>query len=313
MEKPFRRSVPSLTALVALDAAARHRSFTLAARELGVTQTAVSRQIMSLEADLGSPLFIRRHRAIEPTPECIRLASALNMQFTAIADSVAEFRASAADGAITIGATTAFTQLWLLPRLVEFRRSHPKAKIRLKTSDEPINLEKGEVDVAIRYGKAPFQDGEVVASRGDFLFPVSSPDYAQRLGDAAGHFWNAEYELISTVSDQPTWYTWQDWFSAVGVVRTKRAPNLTFNDYAGTLYAARSGEGIALAWDLLVTTVLEDGTLVRLGKAELEAEGKFHIVVSHRCRHSLILDLFVGWLASELGTETTRQRGDGSA
>jgi LysR family glycine cleavage system transcriptional activator len=306
MDKPFRKIVPSLTSLVALDAAARHRSFTRAAEELGVTQTAVSRQIMYLESELGSPLFIRRHRAIEPTPECLRLAGSLNKQFAAIANSISDFKASAADGAITIGATIAFTQLWLLPRLVEFRRIHPKARIRLRTTDEPISLDRGDVDVVIRYGKSPFSDGTIVASQSDSLFPVSSPDYAERLGEFADSFWKGDYELISTESDQPKWYTWQDWFEEVGVARSKKGATLSFNDYTGSLYAARSGEGIALAWGLLVRTFLTDGTLVRLGQHELNAEGQFHIVVSRRSRQNLIVDLFIEWLASELGTQARR-------
>ena len=300
VEKSFRRSVPSLNALVALDAAVRHKSFTLAGEELGVTQTAVSRQIMALEADLGAPLFHRRHRSVEPTSECLRLATALNRHFGGIADCVADFRAAAADGAITVGATSAFSQLWLLPRLVQFRRDHPNAKIRVKTSDEPINLENGDVDLAIRYGKAPFADGEVIASHKDILYPVCSPDYAAALGEEASVFWEGDYDLISTVSDERSWYTWQDWFTAVGLRRKVLPPALEFNHFTQTLYAARAGQGIALGWELLVRTFLDDGTLIRLGDVYLVAEGQFHIVVSNRAKKTLVLDLFVDWLMTEL-------------
>ena len=289
-----------MTALVALDAAVRHRSFTRAAQELGVTQTAVSRQIMALEADLGAPLFHRKHRSIEPTSECMRLANALNRHFGGIADCVADFRAAAADGAITVGATSAFSQLWLLPRLVQFRRDHPNAKIRVKTSDDPINLENGDVDLAIRYGKAPFADGSVMASHSDVLYPVCSPDYEAGLGQTAPQFWEGDYDLISTVSDERSWYTWQDWFTAVGLRRKVLPPALEFNHFTQTLYAARAGQGIALGWELLVRTFLDDGTLVRLGEVYLVAEGQFHIVVSNRAKKTLVLDLFVEWLMAEL-------------
>ncbi|RWB66283.1 LysR substrate-binding domain-containing protein [Mesorhizobium sp.] len=301
VEKSFKRSVPSLNALVALDAAVRHKSFTLAGIELGVTQTAVSRQIMALEADLGASLFHRRHRSIEPTSECMRLATALNRHFGGIADCVADFRAAAADGAITVGATSAFSQLWLLPRLVQFRRDHPNAKIRVKTTDETINLDNGDVDLAIRYGKAPFGDGSVMASHNDILYPVCSPDHAAAMGERGPHFWDGDYDLISTESDEKSWYTWQDWFTAVGVRRKILPPALAFNHFTATLYAARAGQGIALGWDLLVRTFLDDGTLVRLGDVYLLAEGQFHIVVSNRAKKTLVLDLFVDWLTAELG------------
>lgn len=295
----FKRNVPSLTALVALDAAVRHLSFTLAARELGVTQAAVSRQISALEADLGTPLFNRRHRAIEPTAECQQLAMALNRHFAGITDSVAEFRASTANGAITVGVTTAFSQLWLLPRLVEFRRNFPHIRIRVNTTDEKINLDAENVDIAIRYGVGPFRDGRVVTSCGDVLFPVASPDYAQRL-ESAEQFWDGDYELIHEDTAEPSWYTWRDWFSAAQIKHQVRPPSLSFNNYTAILYAARASEGIALGWQLLVQTFLDDGTLVRLGRKSIPAAGQFHVVVAHRARSSLTLDLFVDWLINEL-------------
>ncbi|WP_192246519.1 LysR substrate-binding domain-containing protein [Mesorhizobium silamurunense] len=296
----FKKSVPSLTSLVALDAASRHKSFTLAARELGVTQTAVSRQIMALESYLGTQLFFRRHRSIEPTAECARLAAALNRHFAGIADSVAEYRAASTNGTITIGVTTALSQLWLLPRLVRFRNDYPNARIRVQSTDDRINLEAGEVDVAIRYGVAPFRDGDVVESRGDILFPVCSPDYVQRLGSTAARFWEGRYELINEDMKEPTWYTWQDWFSELGIQNSVFAPALSFNHYTAVLYAARAGQGIALGWSLLVQTFLDDGTLVRLGDASISAAGKFHIVVARRARRNLVLDHFVSWLIQEL-------------
>ena len=239
----FRRSVPSLTALVALEAAARHKSFTLAADELGVTQAAVSRQIIALETDLGATLFHRGYRSIQPTPECLRLAHALNRHFSGITDSVADFRTTITDVAITIGATSAFSELWLLPRLVQFRRDHPNVKIRVKTTDEAINLENSGVDLAVRYGKAPFADGVVVASHQDILFPVCAPDYASSLPDHGTKFWDGDHDLISTISTEKTWYTWQDWFLAVGLPCKKLPPALEFNHFTQTLYAARAGQG----------------------------------------------------------------------
>lgn len=295
----FKRGVPSLTALVALDAAVRHQSFTLAARELGVTQAAVSRQIAALEEDFGTTLFFRHHRAIEPTAECRQLANALNRHFAGITESVGEFRASNANGTITVGVTTAFSQLWLLPRLVEFRRSFPHARIRVNSTDEKINLDAENVDIAIRYGVGPFRDGKVMASCGDILFPVASPDYAHRL-ESVDRFWEEDYELINEDTTEPTWYTWQDWFAAAQIKHRARTPTLSFNHYTAILYAARAGEGIALGWKLLVDTFLNDGTLIRLGNQSIPAEGQFHVVVSHRARPSLTLDLFVDWLIKEL-------------
>lgn len=301
----FKRSLPSLTALVALEAATRHKSFTRAAQELGVTQTAVSRQIMALEEALDAKLFYRSHRAVEPTAQCSQFARALDRHFKGIADSVREFGSANASGVVTIGATTAFAQLRLLPRLVEFRRTNPGVKLRLTVSDTPFDLVNGDADLVIRYGVAPFADGRVIASCGDLLFPVASPDYAQGLGMHAATFWETDYELISTESTLRSWYSWQDWFRAVGIRQKPGPATLTFNHFPGTLYAARAGQGVALGWELLVQTFLDDGTLVRLGSTCLIAEGMFHVVVSDRATGGAAMDTLLGWLAQTLTVRNT--------
>lgn len=301
----LKHAMPPLTSLLALEAATRHKSFTRAAQELGVTQTAVSRQIIALEERLGVQLFHRNHRTVEPTPQCSQLALSLNRHFKGIADSVKDFADAHASGVVTIGATTAFAQLWLLPRLVEFRTIYPEARIRLNVSDKPFDLETGHEDLVIRYGVAPFADGRSVASRGDLLFPVASPDYAEGLSSRVHHFWEGDYDLIATESDVRSWYSWQDWFQAVGLRHRPRQPTLTFNHFPGTLYAARAGQGIALGWELLVQTFLDDGTLVRLGETSLTAEGRFHVVMSNRTTATATTDALVSWLTAALGARLT--------
>lgn len=297
MPMSLKHSLPPLSALLTLEAAARHGSFTRAAEELGVTQTAVSRQILGLEERLGVALFHRHHRTVEPTPHCSALAQALGRHFHGMADSLRTFSDESAKGVVTIGATTAFAQLWLLPRLVEFRTLHPEARIRLTVSDRPFDLTTGAEDVVIRYGVAPFPDGHSLASCGDLLFPVASPDYAARV---AGDFWTGDYELIATESTVRSWYSWQDWFRALNLPHRPRPPSLTFNHFPGTLYAARAGQGIALGWGLLVQTYLDDGTLVRLGQTALPAEGRFHVLLSRRTGPSASLQALTDWLSAAL-------------
>lgn len=301
----FKRSIPSLTALVALEAAARHKSFTRAAEELGVTQTAISRQVLALEEALDATLFHRGHRAVEPTAQCNQLALELNRHFTGISESVREFGNANASGVVTIGATTAFAQLWLLPRLVQFRKTNPEVKFRLTVSDKPFDMVSGDEDLVVRYGVSPFSDGLVIASCGDLLFPVASPDYAQSLGVHAATFWQTEFNLISTESTLRSWYSWEDWFRAVGIPQKPPRAALTFNQFPGTLYAARAGQGIALGWGLLVQTFLEDETLVRLGDTCLVAEGMFHVVKSNRAPESPAMEALLNWLSEALKASRT--------
>jgi DNA-binding transcriptional LysR family regulator len=297
---PIRKNFPSLNALLVLEAAVRHRSFTAAAAELGVTQAAVSRQVALLEEELDTPLFVRRHRAIEPTPPCQLLASSLAMSFANIAQSVEMVRSTKRQESVTIGATLAFSTLWLLPRMGEFRKRYPSAQIRLMSQDSRINLNSGEVDVIVRFGVPPFDDGVVLASRADEVFPVCSPDYARRVGAAEAMFQSNELDLIEQDVADPSWYLWQDWFSRAGIAAASSQPRLRFNQYSDVLQAARAGHGIALGWGLFVQSYLEDGSLVRLGDAVITAEGRYNVVVPLRRKPHPLRDIFVEWLAGSL-------------
>lgn len=292
-----RRTLRSLNALVVLEAAARHRNFTLAAAELGVTQAAVSRQVAALEADFGGPLFIRKHRSVEPTPSCELLASSLAASFAGIVESVEMARSAHQHEPVTIGATHAFSTIWLLPNIGEFRKRFPAAQIRVVSQDSRINLNTGEADVVIRFGQGPFEDGHIVASRSDEVFPICSPAYAEQLGGGADVFAAAGYELIGQDVPERSWLSWPDWFARAGIQAATSKPALRFNQYTEVLQAARAGHGIALGWALLVRSALDDGSLVRLGSAKVSADGRYNVVVPVRRKPHVLRDVVVEWLA----------------
>lgn len=297
---PIRHSMPSLNALLVLEAAARHRSFTSAAQELRVTQAAISRQVAALEQDLQTPLFVRKHRAIEPTHACMQLATTLSTCFASIADSVDQVRSSAQPEVVTIGATLAFSSFWLLPRLGGFRRLHPQVQIRVISQDARIHLGGGDVDVVVRFGIPPFDDGVVVASRADEVFPVCSPDYAARLQSLGADLQSAECDLIAQDVPDRSWYGWTDWFERAGSPPKKTQASLRFSNFAEALQAAKAGHGIALGWGALVEQPLSDGTLVRWGDAAITAEGRYNILVPARKKRHPLRDTFVEWLADSL-------------
>ena len=294
----FRKNIPSLTALVAVEAVIRRRSFTAAAQELNVTQAAVSRQIAALEKDFGTILFVRGHRSIEPTAACLALGGILTDSFARMAEGVDALRASSANEVVTIGASLAFSALWLLPRLGEFRRSHPDVQIRVISQDSKINLDGGEVDIAVRYGLPPFSDGTVLASCGDVIFPVCSPEYFRRLPE--GDFWSAPYDQIETDQPDKTWYNWHDWFAGVGNATASRRPSLRFSHYTETIAAARAGQGVALGWSTLVDAFLKDGTLVRIGHAAVVPPGRYNVMVPLKARRKGVWDLAAGWMTTAL-------------
>ncbi|EPE96630.1 LysR substrate-binding domain-containing protein [Rhizobium grahamii] len=291
----YRRRIPSLTALMMLEAVLRHRSFTAAAVELGVTQAAVSRQIAALEQELGLPMFIRRHRAIEPTPACLVLGAALAQSLSNIADTVDLVRSSQQD-VVSIGATVAFSSFWLLPRLADFRRENPGVQIRVVSQDTKIDLDGGGIDIAIRYGTPPFSDAKVVASQADVIIPVCSPDYFRR---RPGSKLSDTDEFIETDAQDRSWLSWSRWSDETGRnLRVK--PTLRFNHYTESIAAARAGQGVALGWRLLIQTFLDDGTLIALEADELPTADQYNVLLPLRTRRTSAAEHAAKWLGSAL-------------
>lgn len=304
----FRKSIPSMSALLALEAAARHRSITLAAVELGVTQAAVSRQIGALESELGQLLFHRRHRAIEPTETCLALTAALGTSFAAIRSSVEQARARVRDTVVTIGTTLAFSTLWLMPRLRAFRDAVPMAQLRMVARDDRIGLEARDVDVVVRFGIPPFADGRVIAQRSDVLFPVCAPAFAERIAaDYAGdadRYIAAPRDLIENDVSDRQWYSWADWFAHAGLRGPMPAPAMRFNHYTDAIEAARAGQGVALGWQALCDRFLADGSLVRLGTREVLPHGTYNVLLPAHRRPDPMGELVARWLADQLAAPT---------
>jgi len=291
----FRRRLPSLTGLLVLEAVLRRKSFTAAASELGVTQAAVSRQIALLEAELEQRLFVRKHRAVEPTAACLALGASLAQSFANIADTVETLKTSSHD-VVTIGATVAFSSFWLLPRLADFRAQNPGIQVRVISQDEKINLDGGEINIAIRYGIPPFNDSIVIASKEDVITPVCSPEYLKRRG--IGPLSIAD-EFIETDSFDPSWFSWTQWLGQIGASFDLK-PSLRFSHYTETIFAARTGQGVALGWGVLVQTFLDDGTLVALDDQNLVAEGRYNVLLPLKARRTLASDKAAAWLAAAL-------------
>jgi DNA-binding transcriptional LysR family regulator len=288
-----------MSSLVVLEAAARRLSFTKAAGELGVTQAAVSRQIHGLEQELGFALFRRLHRRVELTERGRILSGVLSHSFSLIDQTIANIRAQSAEDELVIGATVAFTQLWLLPRISEFRRLHPDTKIRLVTQDTPIDLERDMVDVVIRYGDGAWPDGRGVLLCEDDVFPVCSPAYAatRRLPETVGEL--LDHALLDYEAANPGWIGWKEWLAAFSTRRRSRAV-MRLSHYTDVIHAALAGHGIALGWNRLVEDLLQQGRLRRVTDVHMRTRGAYFVVVPSRETSKPNADAFVEWLGSRL-------------
>ena len=268
---------PSLHCLKAFEAVARHRNVTLAAGELGVTQPAVTQQIRALERHLGTRLVRADRRGVELTATGAALAGRLVRSFDELRDALSD---AAGRGAgvqpLTLALLATLAQRWLIPRLASFQSRHPEIEVRLLTTSRLVDLQREDVDLAIRIG-----DGRWPGCRSDFLFenalfPVASPLLQARAplntpADLARH-------VLITVDAPPREADWRRWLAHVGATDLQPAGRLSFASSAQALEAAVAGLGVAIAHTPFVESDLAAGRLVRPFAERIVEDDGFYLV-----------------------------------
>jgi LysR family glycine cleavage system transcriptional activator len=289
-------SLPSLSALAAFEAAARHLSLTKAADELNVTPGAISKQVRTLEDELGNPLFLRRHRALELTREGETLAGALREGFDRISSTFRQVKASGGQTSVTIGSTMAMAHLWLIPRMSAFWSSHQDIVVDHVISDHPHGLDRPDIDLRLRYGDGEWPDELSAKLYDDRILPLVSPDFAREhpvetIDDLS------KLQLLSVEGIDWDWTTWADFFEELGY-RHKVLNIRRFNSHVIALQAARSGQGVVLGWASQAAPLLESGDLVPLGTAEIVAPQSYFVTWSARRPLSRQAVILRDWLLS---------------
>jgi len=290
-------SLPSLNALAAFEAAARHLSLTRAAGELNVTPGAVSKQVKALEEEIGRPLFVRLHRALELTPEGETVARSLRESFERVSATLRQVSHSQAIRSVSVGTTMAFAQLWLMPRLGDFWNANQDIVIDHMISDRVQDLHRNDVDLRIRYGDGTWPDEQAAKLFDDRIVAVASPAFLAR-------------HRIRTVKDLPampllsvegvdwTWTTWADFLRETGVPH-RRLNVRRFNSYVIALQAAQDGQGVALGWVSQVKPLIARKVLVQATAAEIAAPQSFYVTWSARQALSREAEILRDWLIAQ--------------
>ena len=297
------RRLPSLNALRAFWAAARHRSFAAAADELHVTASAVSLQIRQLEDELDFKLFERTPKGLVLTPQGSRLLPGISQAFEHLKGTIASIDEPAAGrGSLSLSVAPSFATKWLLPRLGQFLERHPDIEVDVKANIELTDFAKDEVDLAIRYGGGSYPGLSVELLLEDRMFPVCSPELLMRYGQRDPMKVFNEAPLLHDISADrdPAVPSWKMWLKASGLddVDWRRGPR--FNQTALTLDAALAGLGIALAPALLVDGDLAAGRLVRLARDELKGDFAYYLVHPADKAQLPALQQFKTWLRAAL-------------
>ena len=233
------RKLPSLNALRAFEAAARHQSFTLAAEELSVTQGAVSHQVKALEEELGLKLFERLHNQLQLTTVGLCYLETIADAFDRIESGTQDLHRQRDRQSLVISTSPNFAAKWLVPRLGLFSAQHPVTDLRLDLAQRQVNFVGEEIDLAIRYGSQRWSGLHCTQLGREFLVPVCSPLFGG-IGSAAA----IAQQTLLHVHDRRGW---ADWFDAQGLPRALAERGVVFNQESAAVDAAIAAQGITLA------------------------------------------------------------------
>ncbi|MBZ0215594.1 MAG: LysR family transcriptional regulator [Fimbriimonadaceae bacterium] len=295
----LRRLIGSPNALFTFEASARLVSFTLAAKELGVTQAAVSFSIKHLEQNLGVALFQRHHRRLELTIAGERLYQDVALGLGHIGRSTESLSRAVRSEHVTLSSSTAFASQWILPRLPSFRAVHPLVDFRIQTSDRDVDIVTEKLSLGIRRGIGdwPHYDARKLAS--EVLFPVCSPGYHQATGPVRDIADLASRKLIHLEEPHRPRPTWQDWFAHHHMKYRDDMSGLRLNEYSLVVQAAIGGQGIALGWTHIVAYALKQGLLIKPLDLQWDTGQSFFVVASKSGKLSSDAVIIRDWLLEE--------------
>lgn len=297
--------LPPLDRLAVFDAAARHLSFTKAAAERFLTQSAVSRQIAVLEAELGVPLFRRRHRALDLTDDGRRLAAAVAEALATLRGAVGVIRGPLSRSrreVLTLTTTPGLASLWLIPRLAGFTAAHPHIDVRIDATHDLRSLASEGYDLAIRYGHTATLGGTPLFA--EVVQPVCAPALLEpghpplkRAADLRLHTLLQTGSVHATGKGMPD--DWQPWLRAVGAGDVEAAALLTFSNYDSTVAAAVSGQGVLMGRRPIIDRLLRQKVLVAPFKGAWASARGYALVMSAAAAKRPAAQALCAWLLAQ--------------
>ncbi|MGR3804050.1 LysR substrate-binding domain-containing protein [Marinibacterium profundimaris] len=295
-----RENVP-LNALRAFEAAGRKCSFAAAAAELHVTPAAISHHIKALEDFVGTPLFTRKHRAIELTDAGKQFLEPLTQSFLAIEESTMRIKNVHRDGPLRVRVAACIASKWLLPRLNLLHQAHPNINLEVTVSSEIFEFRYSEMDALIRLRKGDFTGMQVEPFLTEEVAAVCSPEFLRRHGPVKGPEDLLRLPLIhdDNLKVIPTFPNWQTWLGAAGVDAPDSLPGHRFDSSSMALDAALAGRGIALARSALAARDLQLGNLLRICDFTYPVTHDYFLVYPNSTPKQKQLETLQAWLQLE--------------
>jgi DNA-binding transcriptional LysR family regulator len=305
------RPLPPLDLVRGFEVAARRLSFTQAAAELFVTQSAVSRQVQALEEFLGVKLFERRHKVLALTDAGQAYHRAVSGAIDEIRAATARVREGPKGHVLTVTSTISFASIWLVPRLARFRKAHPGIDVRIAATHEVLDLVREGIDLAIRDCSSGTEPAGAVRLVGERILPVASPDYLKAAPAPLRTPEDLRHHTVLHLHDPQgrwPWIAWASWMEANGIPDLEPASTLTFDQYDQVINAAIHGQGVALGRMTLLSTLLRDKRLVALFDRRARIPRALHAVFAPGAGQRPEAQAFVQWVKREIAEENPPEK-----
>jgi LysR family glycine cleavage system transcriptional activator len=288
-------SLPPLNSLRAFEAAARHLSFTKGAKELNVTQGAVSHQVKGLEERLGLKLFLRRPKGLVLTEAGQTCQKFIRDAFDGLTAGFADVLNTDNGGVLTVSVSPNFATKWLVPRIGNFSAAHPEIDLRISAALHHVDFAREDIDIVVRHGEGDWPDLHAERLMAETLFPMCSPrlmegpDPLERPQDLARH-------TLLHLDNRQDWIKWLD---AAGVTSADLSKGAVFNQASLALDAAAGGQGVVLGRSALAAPDLLAHRLVRPFGPSLAVAYAYYIVCPKPAAERRKIQAFRNWLLSE--------------
>ena len=297
------RFLPSIASLRALEALDRLDSASAVAKELGQTQSAVSRQLQALEAQLGASLILRKPKRMQLTAVGWQYATSVRGALQAISRASMDLTLSPKGGNLTLAILPTFGMRWLVPRLADFTRRYPDITINMATRLRPFDFANEPFDAVLHFGSADWPDADHLKLKTEMTIPVCAPGLLG--GVSVSNIAKISALPLLHIATRPT--AWQDWFAAHGACTTQ-VYGTVYDQFSTIIQAALHGLGVALLPNYLVEQDLATGRLIVAYGQSIKNSGSYFLVwPNSRAQHPALLS-FRSWLATQSEDEDTLPR-----
>lgn len=296
--------LPSLDTLRVFSVAARHLSFTKAAEELHLTQSAISHRVRALEEELGVLLFNRLTRRLTLTPAGQALAQRVERAVSDIARAIDGLDGNSEERRLTVTTLPSVASRWLVPRLSRFQELHPEIELQVIADPTPLDLRSERIDVAIRFGAGSYPGYAVTTLMPDSVFPVCAPQLIanRRPTRTIDEMFDLPLLHDSSTEGDGSGSDWRSWLDHVGRGEVSCAHGQRFSDARLLIDAAALGLGVALARASLVADLLADGALICPLRLSAPTAFAYYLLALPKAEASAKVVAFRAWLKAEAAT-----------